>query len=347
MNLFGWTLSDDDWYRFRSPFQALDQRKEFGEVRWDPNLLYPRWHDPDTLLVFQYFADAIPNVFDYRDKVEAPVLIDCDDPVWIIDPSISPVEHAFWSDTERRFQLMENFSRSAGVTVSTPALASCLADFLGPMCPPIEVVDNELDFWPGFEDVNFQAREESVRIGYPAAPRHVGDMQPLGASVYNVVRSVPAAEFVWIGEPTDESLQNDDIPTVLGVPDSKRIPWRPTEEYLRSFSKEYDLLVAPLAPTAFNECKSAIKVMEAASYGIPAVASNFGPYRDAVIHEETGYLCDTPEEFEEALVILTTAHDLRYEMGQAARAHMKNRVAAVQMGKRLSAYQRLANITVV
>lgn len=80
--------------------------------------------------------------------------------------------------------------------------------------------------------------------------------------------------------------------------------------------------IAPLSSTPFNECKSALKLLEAGAFGCPTLAS---PSDDMLRHAELGapvVLCRTQDDWSEALERML---DLRYrnELGAATARHVE------------------------
>ena len=56
-----------------------------------------------------------------------------------------------------------------------------------------------------------------------------------------------------------------------------------------------DIGIAPLDRNDFNDAKSELKWLEYTAIGIPTIASNFGPYKRAIRHNEDGILVDIPD----------------------------------------------------
>jgi glycosyltransferase involved in cell wall biosynthesis len=99
--------------------------------------------------------------------------------------------------------------------------------------------------------------------------------------------------------------------------------WVPQpEQYLRDVVSEFDVWVAPYRDIPFNRAKFATKALEAGFLGVPLVASGIGPYRDAVVHGETGFLVPPGQEhlFGRYLKRLVDDPELRQRMGLAARS---------------------------
>ncbi|AWN48945.1 hypothetical protein DK419_23460 [Methylobacterium terrae] len=83
--------------------------------------------------------------------------------------------------------------------------------------------------------------------------------------------------------------------------------------------READINISVLVPDAFNDCKSEIKWMEAAMFGIPSVVSSTQTHREAIVEGETGFLCETSEAFYAALDRLVRSPEERHRIGAAAR----------------------------
>ncbi len=80
-----------------------------------------------------------------------------------------------------------------------------------------------------------------------------------------------------------------------------------------------DINLAMLERTTFNDCKSEIKWLEAAMMGIPSVVSRSATYEQAIVDGETGFLCDTADDFARTLERLVKDAALRMRVGDAAR----------------------------
>lgn len=82
---------------------------------------------------------------------------------------------------------------------------------------------------------------------------------------------------------------------------------------------QMDVNLAVLAPSLANDCKSEIKWLEAAMFGIPSVVSATQVFLDVVRHGETGFICNSTDDFFEALDQLLKDPSLRLRIGNAAR----------------------------
>jgi glycosyltransferase involved in cell wall biosynthesis len=80
---------------------------------------------------------------------------------------------------------------------------------------------------------------------------------------------------------------------------------------------DFNIGIAPLVRTTFNEHKSWIKVLEYAARGVPAVAPRVGQYPEFIEHGTNGFLYDVLEEIPPLLLRLSD-DGLRCQMGGAA-----------------------------
>lgn len=83
-------------------------------------------------------------------------------------------------------------------------------------------------------------------------------------------------------------------------------------------------------------------LLEAQACGVPAVARNIGANSEVIEQGVTGFLCDTLEEFAEAVKLLWTRSDLRNEMAKNARKRIQEKFSIQQQIEKLeSIYNEL------
>jgi glycosyltransferase involved in cell wall biosynthesis len=99
-------------------------------------------------------------------------------------------------------------------------------------------------------------------------------------------------------------------------------PWRKETEIADLLTFHVGLM--PLEDDAWAQGKCAFKALQYMALGIPALVSPVGMNTDVVIDGENGFVCATPEQWEEALIALLEHHDLRARLGKAARQTVEN-----------------------
>ncbi|GJE78599.1 glycosyltransferase [Methylorubrum suomiense] len=108
------------------------------------------------------------------------------------------------------------------------------------------------------------------------------------------------------------------------------------EDYSEHLS-EADINLSVLSRSVFNDCKSEIKWLEAAAMGIPSVVSRTTTHEQVIEDGRTGFLCDTPEEFFQAIDRLVTDRNLREAVGAAARAKALDEYSCERQAENLKA----------
>lgn len=69
--------------------------------------------------------------------------------------------------------------------------------------------------------------------------------------------------------------------------------------------RHFDVSLAPLLNNKFNRCKSELKVVEAGYTKTAIIASNTTPYKETIIHNKTGILCSSPDDWRKAVNEMT------------------------------------------
>lgn len=90
---------------------------------------------------------------------------------------------------------------------------------------------------------------------------------------------------------------------------------------LQYLQASVDVVLAPLVVDDFTNCKSALKVFEAGLVGTPACANNSYSYAEAIENDVTGYICETPDEWQRAFNKLYGDKGFRSAMSSAAREY--------------------------
>ncbi len=82
--------------------------------------------------------------------------------------------------------------------------------------------------------------------------------------------------------------------------------------------------VMPLLADKWAAGKCGFKALQYMALGIPALVSPVGVNMDIVDHNLNGYLCDTPQDWENAFIRLLENPQLRAQMGRQARLKIEN-----------------------
>lgn len=197
------------------------------------------------------------------------------------------------------------------VTVSVPHLAEQYAEHTD---APIVVLPNTVDGVLLEVPQRVRAKGERLRVGWSGSATHDKDMRQNVEGIRYGLRKT-GAQLVLMGA---------DYRPLMRQADAEYHAWKTQIDEYYLVVSTFHVALAPLADDLFNRSKSPLKALEASALGIPVVASDAGPYRDFVIHGETGFLCRTDDDWMRALRTLDADEDLRQAMGAAARAHAAN-----------------------
>jgi glycosyltransferase involved in cell wall biosynthesis len=96
--------------------------------------------------------------------------------------------------------------------------------------------------------------------------------------------------------------------------------WSAEEEL--SDLQSFDIGLMPLEDNAFSRGKCSFKLLQYMAVGIPVIASPVGMNVDVV--SDNGFLCNSPEEWLESLLVLSKNKELRKKMGQRSRIIVEN-----------------------
>ena len=311
-------MSGPSLWRILQPFTALEKRGY--PCGWDMNSAtgigeVAAWYDGVVLarLGWQPEHRAIAESwFRAMRRVGKLVVMEVDDDVF--SPEIDRRTIALgWADGKTAAQLEAArllriwvLGQCDGVTVSTQRLATVIR---GLTDRPVVVVPNAIDL-PWFRRVlRAQPRQvPSPTIGWAGGKRPDDDLAPMAEAWGRIAKRCPAVRFVLGGY----------VPPVVArsVPEDRLVvvPWLPLERYPAGL-RDVDIGCATVADTPFNRCKSWIKALEYAVAGAAVVATPT-LYGALVEHGATGYLAETADEWEAALVALVERPALRAIMAR-------------------------------
>jgi glycosyltransferase involved in cell wall biosynthesis len=148
-------------------------------------------------------------------------------------------------------------------------------------------------------------------IGSRTTARYLVDLLPTLAELQ---RSVPF-ELLVVGATVE-----------LGAVRGRAVPWSAATEI--PLLQEMDIGIMPLEESPWELGKCSLKALLYQAVGIPAVVSDVGTNREAVLDGVTGTLVRSPEDWGRALVQLIAQGEHRAELGRRARSHMEDHYSA-------------------
>ena len=179
-----------------------------------------------------------------------------------------------------------------------------------------------------------RAADEPVTIFYGSGTRaHKEDFQQLiePALIEIARRHGKAVSFVMVGWlPISDALRaaSSSLTVIEPIFD--------LHEYW-SLLRQADINLAVLKPSLNVDCKSEIKWMEAALFGVPSVVSRTATYAEVIDDGQTGFLCDTVADWVATLDHLVRDPALRSTVGLAAQAVVRRDYRIEVLGENLRA----------
>jgi len=305
----GWLAGEDGvgYYRMKLPLDELERRGHAVEYRCVLPF-QPGRRPPSHVLVGQRISNEGTSKR-WRDAAgDVRRVFELDDDLLNVDLG-SAAARLFYNDGTVRRRFLENVRSADAVTVSTPYLAEVVRTEYE-VEAPVHVLPNCLD--PAVFDLAPVVQAGPMTVGWAGSDTHRGDFEYVRGPLRRFFGRHPGIGATFMGV---------DYRHVVGAPWARLVPWVPIWSDPLAYMRRLDWQVglAPLAPTQFNRCKSPLKALEYAARGIVVIASDVEPYRLFVRHGETGFLVSRDHEWMAYLNLLATAPELRALMGAAAR----------------------------
>lgn len=283
--VFGWIADTGacGHYRVLQPLKTLAQKRQVQvEVGPKSNLPYTvlvaqRTHKPDTVEFLEHVRTNRLNVA----GVDVPrIVYEIDDDLWAIEKD-NP-GYRYYKNNDVLPNAIRAIELSDAVTVSTQPLAEVMRKhndnvFVLPNSIPRKYL-NEIRF----PYTTGQAGKPFV-MGWAGSATHLNDFRQAAPGLNAFMKLYPNSRMVFFGTDYSELLD-------ASVRDQcRQAPWTSTVPgYLNLLSQaQIDVMLAPLAPSTFNESKSNLRLIEANALGIPVIATDWGPYKFVAIDEAT------------------------------------------------------------
>lgn len=213
-----------------------------------------------------------------------PLVIDIDD-YWELPKEHILHEHWYANNTDKRTLFAIENADMVWASIFT------LAKKIKPHNAHIEVIKNAIDkTQPQFDNRVMQPRSGGIRLGWAGSITHTHDFPVVREGFSRLAQSGLDYSMNLCGyAPQDQNNVMVFAQYRLMCASHNVNLWNalPVVSYA-NFYRQIDVAIAPLAANEFNACKSELKLLEAANFGIPVVASNCFPYyqnefKDAVL----------------------------------------------------------------
>ncbi len=286
------------FYRITAPLDAL------AAQGWATGYAFGEPPDLDSRIIVAQRMDkhgALPHW--RRWKAGHRLVYEIDDNVFDVDIT-NWMAHGTYGKLEVRDAVEHSAQVADMVTVTTEPLAEVMREHN----PEVRVIPNVVP--DGVLDIT-RCRQPKVVIGWQGGASHARDIALIAPSLRHVLdKHRKHAELHIVGT---------DFRQTIGRP-ARFTDWVPVDASLAYFRAiDFDIGLAPLTGTHFDQSKSAIKAVEYAALGIPVLASDVEPYRGFVVDGVNGYLCKRKADWGRRLEELIGDGAAREEMGRNAR----------------------------
>jgi glycosyltransferase involved in cell wall biosynthesis len=229
----------------------------------------------------------------------------------------------------------DNLKESDGVIFSTRELKGYYHETL----PDSHILHNGLDLSLGmrrwdcperqaWREVaiaqDCHATEDSVVLGWAGSITHIADLEPMGDAIRQILHQNPHAILAMY---CDVELAMHCCLTLWHLPSERFFLVPPTSfMYYPEKLGYFDIGLAPLENSAFNRCKSDLRLMEMGALGVPYVASKVAPYYRFHLQSRGvgGFLATNTEEWVQAVSQLIRKPEERQLRGASLRQYVFN-----------------------
>lgn len=160
-----------------------------------------------------------------------------------------------------------------------------------------------------------------IVIGYLSGSiTHNADFEMILPVIKKIMTKYSNVYLKVVGELTVPEELNDFKDRIISSP---FVSWKKLPEIIASL----DINLAPLENSIFNEAKSENKWVEAALCKVCTIASNIGAFKKFIKNNETGILCDSEDDWYNALEKLINDTEYRNHISSMANSYvLKNYV---------------------
>lgn len=254
--------------------------------------------------------------------IKKAFVTEIDDNVFDI-PSGNVASHPYQPNSEAEWIAQKQIELSDALICSTKFLQDKMAVMFKDK--PSYIVPNSLDFevWdkvPAMTDFPKKAEGE-LRIGYTGCSNHRKDLERIKEPMMAILKEFPHVKFLMTPQPDENGF----FTGWEGIPNMGMVSkWVYIDQY-PAFLKSWniDIGVAPLKDNDFNRAKSNLRWLEYSAIHVPTVASKVYPFKNSIKDGEDGLVCNTSQQWYDALKMLIIDETRRKAIGEAAYERVK------------------------
>ena len=320
----------------------VEQLAEFWQAH-DVDCAYSHYQDvprathilEDATHLFEYRLQTMPVTEMYRyeaRRLKLPVLNDLDDPLFSVSAyetyqnmnAVEPwLKDHFISEAPKYLSMMNGADI---LTMSTPGLVEHAMEYTR---RPVYLRRNFADKATLNDGVKAMkaagsggSKDKLFRVAFASGSRgHEVDFALIQDQVATFLDGAKNRRLMIIGH-FDEALLPEAFKGRV-----EAHPFTTYDNYLITLAKA-DCAIMPLTDDLFNVCKSAVRVIDAASVGVPSLVNTVSDMANVVIDGETGFVARTEDDWGTALNTLARDRKRAAAMGAAARKDLETNWSA-------------------
>ena len=257
-------------------------------------------------------------------RLGLPIMYDIDDPLFSISAyetygnmgALDPaMKTHFLSEAPKYLSMMNGADL---VSVSTPQLAEHARLFTN---RPVYVRRNfadEATLSTGASAMQMRKADDGVfRVAFASGSQgHEVDLASIFTPLEQFITAKVSRRLVLLGH-FDLELLPKGLRAQTDV-----IAFTTYENYLRQLA-QMDCAVMPLCDDTFNRCKSAVRLIDAASVGVPSIVAPVGDLPELIEQGKTGFVAKNQSEWLTALGRYEGARETTRAIGLAARNRLE------------------------
>lgn len=283
-----------------------------------------RWPNPITIRAYR------------QEQPKTKIIIDVDDSFWDI-PKHHPGYASVGPGSDYANGLLECIKEADIITAPTEFLLDRIRELAGNIDG--RVIPNGFPYNP-IAKKRIPFFNDKVVIGWAGTATHREDFKEIESVVSILAQSewfLKKAAFAIGG---DLYIYNTFL---KNVPRENKVFLPPVRwnTYYDGVISKFNILLAPLPPTAFNNCKSDIKIVDAAYAKIPWLSGIAEPYK--VHHGHGGFTCSKPSQWIEAIKEFVLDETKREIAGLEIADHLVDRNISIIARKYEEAVDDLCN----
>lgn len=258
----------------------------------------PALKNYDLVIYNRYLGELHYDILQELAKQNIPYIVDIDD-YWVL-PKFHP-SYKWYRKNKIKQAIIDGMKYANGVTCTTERLAS----FIRGINPNVCILPNALDLTDE-QWLQQPMPSDKIRFGWVGGLTHANDIEIIAPAIARICDEYgDRVEFVLCGYMHNNYIW-DSILYKFNGHDSKLRPQVKVCEAQQAneygyFYRLFDCALAPLEDTTWNSCKSELKIIEAAAYNLPVIASNVQPYTNHEDNKSVLFAANTPDDWYHAM----------------------------------------------